>query len=169
MNTEKEVFDKYSAELSQAALLIEKGVKFKVPKKSILKYFSKSKEREFTIKQPYGGALDMMCYEFLQTQIDEEALKENPLQEAKFLVTKSTKRFANIIAIAVLDSKWKIKLFKGVLAHYFLWRMTPQKMMELSSILIQVCNFGDFINSIRLTSITRTTAPQNLIEEKQAD
>lgn len=167
----EEIFNAKTAELNESQNLIERGVEFATPKKSILKYFSKQKERKFVIRQPYIGALDMMCYEFLQTEIDEQLLQGDPLSEAKKLTAKSAKRLAAIVAIAVLDSWWKIKLFKGILTTYFLWRITPQKLLQISIIINQMCNFADFINSTRLMSVTRTTTPTtpNPVEEKQKD
>ena len=159
-------FDAKQAELNESQNLIERGVEFTTPKKSILKYFSKQKERKFVIRQPYIGALDLMCYEFLQTEIDEDLLQGDPLSEAKKLSHKSVKRLAAIVAIAVLDSWWKIKLFKDVLTTYFLWRITPKKLLEISLIINQMCNFSDFINSTRLMSVTKTTTPTP-VEEKQ--
>jgi len=169
----EETFDPKKAELNESQNLIERGVEFTTPKKSILKYFSKQKERKFVIRQPYIGALDLMCYEFLQTEIDEQLLQGDPLSEAKKLTAKSAKRLAAIVAIAVLDSWWKIKLFKGILTTYFLWRITPKKLLDIALIINQMCNFADFINSTRLMSVTRTTIPTpttpNQVEEKQKD
>lgn len=161
-----ENFDALQAEMNEGDLLIDRGFFFEVPKKSILKWFSKKKTRRFVIQQPYGGALDMMSRIFLDIEFDESAIKENPLTETKRLSTHGRK-LAQSIAIAVLEDKWKIKLFSGLLTTYFFWRIKPDNLLSIIIGLTQISNLSDFTNSIRLASRIRTTTPR-LIEEKQA-
>lgn len=165
---EKDIFDTYQAEQNEANVLIEKGVKFTVKKQSFLKYFSKNKERNFFIEQPFLGTLDIISALFLSINFDEKLLDENFLAASKELVSKSVKTCALVVAVSVLNSKLKIKLFSKILAQYFLWRMRPSDLVKMSIIIHKINNYGDFINSIRLMSAIRTTAPQNLIEENQA-
>lgn len=162
-------FNELQAEINEAAILIDKGVKFSVPKRSILKFFSKQKERTFYIKQPYLGTLDLVSELFLSINLDEQKLQDNPLTASKEIVKTSAQKCAKVVAISVLNSKIMIKLFSGLLASYFLWRIKPSTLIKLAYIINQMNNYGDFINSIRLMSAIRTTAPQNLIEESQAD
>lgn len=159
-------------ERNELNVLIEKGVQFHVPKLSVLKYLSKKKERTFTIHQPYLGRLDYLSAVFIEMEIDELKLQENPMQEAKQLVKKTAKLCAKAIAIAVLDTRFKIRLFSGFLTNYFYWRITPAKLLQLALLINAMSNYPDFTNSIRLMSGARTTIPakvETLIEEPQKD
>ena len=150
-------------EREELDLMVDKGVKFTVKKRSILRLIG-SPEREFTIYQPYLGTLDLLSHEFLKIEFDEEKLRTDGLSESKRLASKAAKVLADILAIAVLSDKWKIKLFKPFLSQYFLWRVTPSKMLELSMIINIMMNLEGFINSIRLNAIHRTANPPKLVE-----
>ena len=161
-----EDFDKLEAEKHEGDALIDRGFYFEVPKKSILKWFSKKKTRTFVIPQPCLGVLDLMSRIFLDIEFDEKAINENPLTETKRLATHGP-RLAEVIAIAVLGSKWKIKYFSKILSSYFFWRIQPDNLFKIVLGLTQISNLSDFTNSIRLTSRIRTTTPR--IEEKPQD
>jgi len=150
-------------EREELDLMVDKGVKFTVKKRSILRLIG-SPEREFTIYQPYLGTLDLLSHEFLKIEFDEEKLRTDGLSESKRLGSKAAKVLADILAIAVLSDKWKIKLFKSFLSQYFLWRVTPSKMLELSMIINIMMNLEGFINSIRLNAVNKTASPPKLIE-----
>lgn len=165
----EDIFNTYQAEVNEANVLIEKGMKFTVKKQSFLKYFSKTKDRTFVVEQPFLGTLDIISALFLSINFDEKLLEENFLSSSKEIVSRSVKTCALVVAVAVLNSQFKIKLFSKLLAQYLLWRMRPSDLMKMSIIIHKINNYGDFINSIRLMSTIRTTAPQNRIEENQAD
>jgi len=163
----KDIFDTYQAEINEANVLIDNGMKFSIEKQSFLKHFSKSKKRTFVIKQPFLGTLDIISALFLSINFDESMLEENFLSASKEIVAKSVKTCALVVAISVLNSRLKIKFFSKVFSKYLLWRMRPSDLMKMSIIIHKINNYGDFINSIRLMSTIRTTAP-NRIEENQA-
>ncbi|MCZ2480005.1 hypothetical protein [Aquirufa nivalisilvae] len=156
-------FDSIQAERQEYDLLLHQGVKFTTPKRSILKYFSKQKDRTWVINQPFLGTLDYLSSIFIQMDFSEERIKENALNESKRLAAINTFRCAKIIAIAILNDKIRIKLFSNILARYFLWRITPSKLFQLALMINTMSNVADFTNSIRLMSVQRTAAPQ-LIE-----
>ncbi|PLK44407.1 hypothetical protein [Emticicia sp. TH156] len=162
-------FDPRRAEMHEADVLINRGVQFTVPKRSILRYFSKQKLRTFTIEQPYLGTLDTLSHLFLSIEFNEEMLSENALAEAKRITAESAKKCAMAVAVSVLNSKWKIRLFAGLLANYFLWHIQPSKLIQLTIYINQINNLGDFISSIRLMSATRTTAPHRIETAAPAD
>jgi len=157
--------DLLNAEKSELDVMIDKGVEFKIPKRSIFRFLGK-KERTFTINQPYLGTLDLLSAEFIKIDFDEERLKNDGLSESKLLASRSCKVLANILAISVLNSKIKIRLFKWILSNYFLWRVTPKKMLDLSLVINYMMNLEGFINSIRLNAVNRTASP-TLIEMTQ--
>jgi hypothetical protein len=170
MSNQDKDFDSKKAEQSELDLLLEKGMVFKVPKRSILRYFSKEKERLFTIKHLYAGTLDRLSNEAIKIDYNLESIKAQPILEGKRLAARHTRTVARIVAIAVLNGRWKIKLFTRPLLRYFCWRLTSKKLKELASIIVMMGNYEDFISSIILMSATRTTVPKvDVIEKKQAD
>lgn len=162
----EQIFDALKAEKNEADALIDKGLEFTVPVRSLLRFVTKKKERVFVIHQPYLGTLDIISRLFLEIKIEEEFLKENPLVETKRIAVESARTCAIVVAVAVLNSKWLIRFFSKPLADYFFWRLKPDKLLQLALIINQISNLGDFISSIRLMSAVRTTTPR-LIEEGQ--
>ncbi|MDQ6482220.1 hypothetical protein [Dyadobacter sp. LHD-138] len=163
-------FNSYEAEKIELDTLLDRGIEFTIETKSI---FGKKKTKKFLIQQPYLGTLDHLSEQFIEMNFSEEAIKEDWMQEGKRMIAADAKRCARIAAIAVLNSKWKIKFLTGIYANYFLWRMTPKKLMQLTTIIFQISNIADFINSIRYLAIqTRTTSPalmEKIPEEQQLD
>lgn len=151
-------------EKKELDLLIEKGVSFKVPKRSFLKYFGE-KERTFEIKPLYTGTLLRMGKEFLNMEIDIEALdnKDESLNEAQKSILNA-KRLCKVIAIAVLNSKTNSSIIQNLLANYFLSHLTSKKVHQISNIIFTMENLPDFIASIRLMSIQRTMTAPKLID-----
>jgi hypothetical protein len=162
-------FDPHKAEQHEADVLINRGIQFTVPKRSILRHFSRKKQRTFTIQQPYLGTLDVLSRVFLSIGFDETMLAENALAGAKRITAESARKCALAVAISVLNSKWKIRLFARLMAGYFLWRIQPSKLVQLAIYINQINNLGDFISSIRLMSATRTTAPHRIETTTPAD
>jgi len=158
------MFDALQAEKKEADVLIDRGGKFTVPKQSFLKFFG-TKERSFTIKQPYLGTLDLISRELLDLKLDETKLSENPVAESRVVIAASAKKLALVAAMVVLNNKLKIRLFAGLLAQYFYWHLTPEQLFQLTITIAETSNLGDFINSIRYLAGIRTTTPR--IEEKQ--
>lgn len=168
MEEKEKIFNTYEAEVNEANVLIENGVKFTIKKQSFLKYLSKSKQRTFFIEQPFLGTLDIISALFLSINFNEKMLEDDFLASSKQIVAKSVKTCALVVAVSVLNSQFKIKFFSKLFAQYLLWRMRPSDLIKIAIIIHKINNYGDFINSIRLMSAIRTTAP-NRIEESQAD
>lgn len=157
-------FDNIRAEKQELDTLIERGMTFTVPVRSILRYLGKT-ERSFIIRQPYLGTLDYLSREFIDMDFSEEKLQGNAMGESKRLIAHNARRCARVIAIAILNSKWRIKLLAPLLASYLLWRITPDKLFKLTLLINTISNVADFTNSIRFLSVTRTTSPA-LMEKK---
>lgn len=177
--------DTVEKELGQVASLVDRGVKFAVPTKGWLERRIYGENRKFEVSQLCFGALDLITEEMLEIKIDEEKVKEYPMQESDRLVREHADRVARVIAIAVLNADCvKHTGFKNgnptysrpnrkrinSLANYFRWRMTAQQSLEVAFIIRQLMNTGDFMSSIRLISgsIKRTTQPiADLVEESE--
>ncbi|GAB3973843.1 hypothetical protein GCM10028806_28560 [Spirosoma terrae] len=163
-NTSTNSFDEVLAEKQQIDTLLERGMDFTVDKKSLLRFFGK-KQRVFKVYQPYLGTLDYLSQEYINMAFSEERLKADPVGESKRLIEHNAKRCGRVIAIAVLNSQWKIKLFAGLLANYFSWHLTPGKLFDLVMLINTLTNMGAFTNSIRFLSVDKRTTNPILIEE----
>ena len=159
-------FDAQKAEASELDALLERGMRFTVPKKSILRFVG-GRERGFYIHQPYLGTLYHLSREFLAMELDEERLAQNPLGEAKSVVQKSARRCARIVAIAILNNRLGIRFLTRPMAWYLLWRINPAKLFQITMLINQINNYADFINSIRYLSIQNRTTSPALMEKKR--
>lgn len=172
---------KLGAEIKQLDSLIHKGLAFTVEKKGLSKILSRKKEKEFILQEFTLGVLDLLSAEFIQLQIDDEKLNENPIAFTNELINSHSKRMARIIAIAVLGTScvvWENPLkwaYNHVLilkyTRYFYKRIKPSKMIQIVQIIRELMNLGDFISSIRLMSgVARTTLPKaDLIEQSEKE
>lgn len=152
--TEEDNIDKKQAEGNELKVLLDKGITFKAGKK------------EYLIKQPYLGTLDYLSDEYLKLDIDIHTINQSEdffqrFNEQKRIIKPNVKIAAKVVAIAVLNSRWKIKLLSGIYSRIFLWNLTPELLLKLVEIIIQSSNLKDFTSSIIYLSISpRTTAPQ---------
>lgn len=155
-----DLLERLIQERSQQAVLLEKGLTFTTPIRSLLRYVSKNGQRTWLLKQPYLGTLDYLSAEYIDMDLSEARIKEEALPEARRLVHHNARRMARIVAIAWLNDRWGIKLLTGVVSTYLRWRLTPQTLYQLALIIQELSNHMDFINSIRLMAVaTRTTTP----------
>jgi len=138
--------------------LLSDGVKFEIKTKGLARIFKR--HHTFILQQAYLGTLLLLSKYYLKVGFDEKKLTDDPLGQSRLEITKSAKTLAMIAAIGMLNSKWKIRLFARPLAKWLLWRLTPQSLYELSMTIVVLNNTGDFMNSIRLMSALRTTAPK---------
>lgn len=119
----------------------------------------------FLIKQSYLGTLLHISNIYLQMAIDEEKLKNLAYQGSFTLVPENAERVARIVAVSVLNSKWKIKLFARPLTKYLLWKLTPGKLFKVMGMVLILNNTASFTNSIRLIHTFRMMKPkEDLIE-----
>lgn len=161
-DTEKQVIER--AELD---ILLSAGMSFSVPKRSLLRYIGKP-ERSFLIAPLFHGTLNYLSREFVDMNFSEEAIQENAFAEAKRLMAHNARRAARVVAIAVLNSGWKIRWLSGLYSWYFLWHTTPKMLLQLTLKIQEASNLGDFTNSIRyLSVVARTATPTtpNLMEK----
>lgn len=147
-------------------VLLNAGMTFTVERRGIMKYLRKS-GKKLTIKPPYLGTLDYITREFLKMDVTFDQLKDVTLAQSMEIASKHTRTMSRIIAMAILNGKWQIKLFTGPLSRWLMWRITPAMLYQLTVIISTLCDTGNFTNSIRLISGTRTTTPRaDLVEQK---
>ena len=177
-------------EQSELRLMIQEGVTFDVyvthyrRKPGFWGYFRKrekvTEKRVFKIEEPTLNTLDRLSALWLQTEIDETRLQEaDYLNAAKKMANKEAKRLAEVVATAVLGEDYYTAIDKGGyfkrtenkqelkrLTSLFLHAVKPSELFTLAVLITNVSNLGDFINSIRLMSATRTSDPTHLIEQQ---
>ncbi|GAB4020229.1 hypothetical protein GCM10028808_60670 [Spirosoma migulaei] len=152
-------FDSIGAEQSEIIRLIQSGMSFRTQKQSLFKFFG-APEQTFILHEPFLGTLNQLSREWLAMDFAEGALQVDSINEAKRLTAQNTHRCARIIAIAYLNSWWKIRFLTPIYARYFLWHLTPEKMWQLTILINSISNLGNLVNSVRYLSIQpRTTAP----------
>jgi hypothetical protein len=180
-------------EKSELNALINKGISFEVEdtgfevKKRFFgllwKRIPVKVKKQFKIEQPTLGTLDRLSAEWIEIAIDEAALKsDDGMQRVKTLTHEHAVRCAKVIAMAVLGSDYLLpKCGKNGLVRYvedterlaylsdlFSRTIKPSTLYQLCVLINAVCNFGDFMNSIRLMSSDRSAMPVRIEENSGA-
>jgi len=188
MEENKEKLEALEKEQNELRLMIEKGVTFDVEvthyrrKPGFFGFFRKrekvTEKKVFSIQEPTLSTLDRLSALWLQMEIDETKLQEaDYLNAAKKMARKEANRLAEVVATAVLGEDYYTAIDKGGyykrtenkkelqrLTSFFLHTIKPSDLFTLAVLITNVSNLGDFINSIRLMSATRTSDPTHLIE-----
>jgi len=178
------------AEQNELRLMIREGVsfdvnlKYKRRKPGFWGFFKKrevvTEKRVFKIEEPTLSTLDRLSAIWVQMEIDEARLTdEDYLRTAKMIANKQARKTAEIVAIAVLGEDYFIATDRGGwftrkedkealrrLTSTFFHSLKPSELFTLAVLITNVSNLGDFINSIRLMSATRTSDPTHLIEQQ---
>lgn len=179
--------EKINAERRELNTLISRGVNFDVTRTVTVRknIFSKPKKHteklKYTIQEPTLAVLDLISAEQIELVIDENIMSsEQGISEAKRLAHKHARRMARIIALAVIGEDYIIAEQQGAriryrydekrfneLAELFENNLKPSKLIQLAILINQMANLGDFTNSIRLMSASRTTMPILIEQDKQ--
>lgn len=192
MKDAKKLKEQLAQERNELNVLINKGMSFEVQdvevqyKKYMWGLFKLKKlvsiTRKFVIKEPTLGTLDRLSAEWLEFAVDDMTTETiNVLSKARELVANNAERCARIIAIAVLGTDLLVPHvgFRGVvtytedtekldeLTRLFIHKIKPSELYQIFLTIDTMCNLGDFINSIRLMSIQRTTMPIRVEENKE--
>ena len=181
---------KLNLEANELNALIKKGVEFTIETAEFdcartwygrKVYTARPVEKKFVLQEPTLSTLDRLSAEWIHFAIDETAMKDggDAMAFALQLVTNHAERCARIVAIAALgedrfvlrpsangttryvEDTGKVDELTSLLLH----SVRPSKLRQLFMATINICNLGDFTNSIRLMSPMRTTMPVR-IEEK---
>lgn len=185
-NDKLEALEREQSELRQ---MIGEGITFDVEvtytrrKPGLLGFFRKRKKitekKVFRVQEPTLATLDRLSALWLQMSIDETKLgDEDYFKTAKKMAAQEARKLAQVVAVAVLGEDYYDVTDKGGylvrkpnetrlarLTSLFLHTVTPSQLLTLAILITNVSNLGDFINSIRLMSATRTSDPTQLIEQ----
>jgi len=130
--------------------LLNKGVAFEIESRGLLRLFKKT--TKWTVKPSMLGTLFEVSRIYLRHSLNTSEIETNAMGESNRAVVESHKQYSIACAIAVLNSKWKIRLFKRVLGNYFFWHIDSNTMLKIMTLVIEQNNVLDFMHTIRLTS-----------------
>lgn len=151
--------------------LLSKGVKFEVETKGLLRFLKKT--TSWTIKPSVQGTLFEVSRIYLENELDVAGLDSNPMNASNKMVVKANKMYAVACAIAVLNNKWGIRLFKNILGNFFFWNIDSNTMLKIMTLVVEQNNVLDFIHTIKLTSgiariVEKTERPEAKTEVKMS-
>lgn len=182
--TQEEKIEALTREQTELRKMIGEGVNFDVDityyrrKPGIWGYFKKrdkvKEKKVYTIQEPTLATLDRLSLIWLKMEIDETKLGDDDyLRTARALANKEAKQLAEVVATAVLGEDYYIATFDGTtyrrkedrkalrdLTRLFFHTLKPSELLTLAIIITNVSNLGDFVNSMRLMSAARTSAPE---------
>lgn len=157
---------KTNVEQLAAERILESGVRVKLPAPLFLRMLGK-KQVSLLIKQPYLGTLMHISRLALQSGFDFEQIDRGEMEAAHRLVSEHARTASRIVAVAVLNSRLKIRLFARPLAGWLQYKLKPRKLAEIIMTLVLLSGIQDFTSSIRLIRSLRVTAPKNLSPAEQ--
>ncbi len=181
--TQEEKLETLTREQDELRKMIGEGVTFDVDithyrrKPGLLGFFRKrekvTEKKVYVIQEPTLATLDRLSLLWLQMEIDETKLNDDDyLRTARTLANKEAKQLAEVVATAVLGEDYYIATFDGTtyrrkedrktlrdLTRLFFHTLKPSELLTLAIIITNVSNLGDFVNSMRLMSATRTSEP----------
>jgi hypothetical protein len=115
------------------------------------------------IRQPSIGALIAVSREYLKMnftdQYVEEVLSGGSISEAHRLLQAHGMSCARIAAVGWLHGRWKIRMLTGIAARWLLWRMPPQKLLQVMLLMVTMSGVQVFTNTIRLARTMVMTRP----------
>lgn len=189
--TQEEKLETLTREQDELRKMIGEGVTFDVDithyrrKPGLLGFFRKrekvTEKKVYVIQEPTLATLDRLSLLWLQMEIDETKLNDDDyLRTARTLANKEAKQLAEVVATAVLGEDYYIATFDGTtyrrkedrktlrdLTRLFFHTLKPSELLTLAIIITNVSNLGDFVNSMRLMSATRTSEPGTTRIEQQ--
>ncbi|MBR1566100.1 MAG: hypothetical protein IJ649_04995, partial [Oscillospiraceae bacterium] len=132
----------------------KRKVKVKVPK-------TVEREREFIIKPPKLGKMQVLSRFFLDLQLDEKALEETPVTEAMRVCNEKTDIVCALMAAAVCNTQDELTDadYQKALAAFFKENGDEEKFAILLLALLSQQNYSNFIASIRLMKTFRLNKP----------
>lgn len=151
-----------NVEQHAAEILLDRGVAWEVPAPGICRIIGVRKIK-ISLKALKLGTLLEVSRRYAALNIKTEDLEKDPWK----LINKNLIQVCRIVAVCVLNSRLKIKLFTRPLAHFIRWRFTGNMLLE---VMIFVANFSgllSFTSTIGLIRDLRITAPKNPSPEDQ--
>lgn len=119
------------------------------------------KGEKFEIHPPTLGKMQILSKLYLQLEIDEKALAEEPHLEAMRVCESKTDVVCEIMSVATINSKDEL-LDDAIVkdrAEFFKWNCLPPDFGTCLLALLAQVNYENFMTSIRLTKTLRQNKP----------
>lgn len=118
-------------------------------------------EREFVIKPPTLGKMQVLSKYYLLLDIEEESFEKEPHLEAMRVCEAKTDVVCGLMAIAVQNTQKELLDDDKIkdLTEFFKWNAEPKDFADvILAIMVQV-RYENFMTSIRLTKTLRLNKP----------
>lgn len=116
---------------------------------------------KYKIEPPTPGKMQILSKLYLQLDIDENALNDEPHLETMRICETKTDVVCEIMAVATLNTKEEL-LDDSVVkkrAYLFKWGCHPSDIAVCIRAMLVLIDYENFITSIRLTKIFRQNKP----------
>lgn len=111
------------------------------------------RRKKYVLYPPTMGKIKALSALLRQIEIDETALKTEPIKEGLRLAEEYAPKVAAIIAVALRNTKEEIQDTKSIQkdAEFLLWHARPESMASLLIIAITQSDFQSLVSLIRLS------------------
>lgn len=141
---------------SQAVdLLLGRGVQFDLPVPPLVKWLVPRRWRRLTIRHLKAGTI---------LDIERLALKH---KIADTPLTPKVEVLAEVLAVAILNSRWRIPLFRKPLRQWLLWGVASESLLELFGITRELCRLEDFTAITIWTMLTAQMTALRMGQEEE--
>lgn len=138
--------------------LVEKPVTFTMEYTTEKKSFwgktrRKVYKRRYKLYPPTTGKIKALSALLREIDIDEEKIQAEPLKEGLRVAAESAGKVAEIIAVALRNTKAEIQDTEGIKkdAEFILWHARPESMASLLLIAITQSDYQSLVAVIRLS------------------
>ena len=125
-----------SAELDQYRIMYDEPIEIKVGKKKI------------KLKPMLQGSLDLISKYYTQQQ---EATQEDGTAGLIVKLNPNVKLQCKALSVAILNSKWKIRLLHRFYWNKLYWSLTAGEVLDLTTLVMNKLGLAFFLNTSVLT------------------
>ncbi len=163
-------------EQAAAHALLDRGAAFHIPAPFLFRIFGKKKLR-IVVKQLRLGTLVYLSEipgwddaEDLNVGDDAKQVIEQMGASAVSVglkaIESNRRAVVKAVSACLLNSRWKIKLFRTSLSRYLMKVLTVEQLQELVMWLVIYGRLEPFMTIIKLLSTMKVTSPMNLSQKK---
>lgn len=151
--------DVAAVQQQSADTILERGVRFKIPAPFLLRLLGK-KTVSLTIYRPRMGTLIYMSRISAGLTADLQRIADGSLNEAYTLIDTHGELVAQWLAVAILNKRWKIRLFTRMLTRRIVWGLSAARLSELFVLVAMLSGVKDFTNIIRYLNTMNILTPK---------
>lgn len=147
--------DEQSVRSQAVDLLLGRGVQFDLPVPPLVKWLVPRRWRRLTIRHLKAGTI---------LEIERLALKH---KIADTPLTPKVEVLAEVLAVAILNSRWQIPLFRQPLKRWLLWGVASESLLELFALTRALCRVEDFTAFTIWTMLTANLTAVRMGQEER--